>query len=175
MKTVVPGLAIGMALLGAACTCMATTFSTPIEASRYRTAEGVEVITGRASALPSTAPGPGTPAAATPAAKMRDASQVPMLHPVSTPVAKPAPIPADEQASRDKDRVNILTSELINEGKALEKKRSALRSPKVDAELSTEQQQALREEIARHEANVKALNAELRRAGSQTRVELANQ
>ena len=159
-------------MLGAACTCLAATFATPIEASRYRTPDGVEVITGRASALPSTA----VPAApqVVPAAKMRDASETPMLHPVSMPIARPAPVPAEEQASRDKDRINILTSELITEGKALEKKRTALRSPKVDAELSTEQQKTLREEIARHEANVKALNAELRRAGSQTRVGAAS-
>ena len=172
MKTVVAGLMGSAAMFGAVCACMAATFTTPIEASRYRTSDGVEVITGRSSALPSTAVMAAPQVA--PAAKARDASETPMLHPVSMPVAKPAQVPAEEQASRDKDRINILTSELINEGKALEKKRAALRSPKVDAELSTEQQQALREEIARHEANVKALNAELRRAGSQTRVGAAN-
>ena len=172
MKTVVLGLVGGAAMFGATCVCTAASFTTPIEASRYRTSDGVEVITGRSSALPSTAVMAAPQVA--PAARVRDASETPMLHPVSMPIAKPSPVPPEEQASRDKDRINILTSELITEGKALEKKRTALRSPKVDAELSAEQQKTLREEIARHEANVKALNAELRRAGSQTRVGLAN-
>jgi hypothetical protein len=170
MKSVVMKLVSGAAMFGATCACVAASFTTPIEASRYRTADGVEVITGRPSALPSTTTSSTSAPQGTQPAKARDASETAMLRPVSLPTAKPAPVPADEQAGRDRERVNILTSELINEGKALEKKRLALRSPKVDSELSKEQQQALREEIARHEANVKALNAELRRAGSQTRV-----
>jgi hypothetical protein len=183
MKTVVLSLVGAAAMFGAACACTAATFTTPIEASRYRTADGVEVITGRPSALPSTTSSTSTPATAkaattasvsAPPSKARDASDTAMLRPVSLPAVKPSPVPPDEQASRDRERVNILTSELIHEGQALEKKRTALRSPKVDAELSRDQQQTLREEIARHEANVKALNAELRRAGSQTRVGAAN-
>lgn len=51
--------------------------------------------------------------------------------------------------------------ELVNEGRALEQKRHTLRSPRSALDLTADQQQTLREQIARHESNVRALNSEI--------------
>ena len=51
--------------------------------------------------------------------------------------------------------------ELFNEGRALEQKRQTLRSPLCALDLTADQQQTLREQIARHESNVRALNSEI--------------
>jgi hypothetical protein len=125
-----------------------------LEARRYRTADGVEVLTSRVAA-PKAAPASAVtaPAATPPAA------------PASRPVVAPA-----VQAVRDQDRVAILGGELLAEGRMLEHKRQQLRSPKATAEMTAEQLQALRDEVRRHEDNVIALNRELRRVAPMRQV-----
>lgn len=143
-----------------------------LEANRYKNSEGVEVLTSRGSlaalappvaleaekarALPSSPPAPSSRSA--PSARRASAP----------PTAAAAPgnrqINADVQAERDRDRTTILTQELVAEGRALEVKRQTLRSPRSAFDMTAEQQQALREQVARHEGNVLALNREIMRA-----------
>lgn len=129
----------------AACAAGFAGAAQPIEARRYRTADGIEVLTSRATAM--------SPAAAVTAPRPAE--------PAASRVIAPA-----VQSERDKDRLAILAGELLAEGRRLEQKRQALRSPKAGGELTSEQLQALREEVQRHEANVISLNREMRRVSS---------
>jgi hypothetical protein len=117
----------------------------PIEAQRYRTADGIEVLTSRATAM--------TPAAAV---AVRPAA----------PAASRVAVPSTDQSERDKDRVAILAGELLAEGRQLEQKRKALRDPKTGGGMTSEQLQALRDEVQRHENNVLSLNREIRRVSA---------
>ena len=120
-----------------------------LEARRYRTAEGIEVLTGRPA-----------PASSAPAA----AQAVPApLPPAVPPAVQGQRVPAAAQAERDRDRLAILNAELMTEGKALADKRRALASPRVALDLTSEQLQALRDSIAGHEENIRALTREIRR------------
>ena len=74
-----------------------------------------------------------------------------------------------DQAERDRDRLTILTAELMTEGRALEQKRSALKSPRASMDLGSDQLQALRDSVERHESNIRALNAEIRQVNLASR------
>lgn len=128
----------------AGCAAGLATAAQPIEARRYRTADGVEVLTSRATAM--------SPSAATAAR-------------AAAPAASRAVAPA-EQSARDKDRLAILAGELLAEGRQLEQKRKALRAAQNAGEMTSEQLQGLRDEVQRHESNVHALDREIRRASS---------
>lgn len=118
-----------------------------LEARRYRTAEGVEVLTSRA------APAPAVVASA------------PAVQPPAPPVPVPEArrIPPDTQTERDRERFAILNAELMTEAKALSTKRQALGSPRASQDLTGEQLQALRDSIAAHEENIRAIDREIRR------------
>jgi chromosome segregation ATPase len=123
----------------------------PIEASRYKNAEGVEILTSR-----------GAPVAPSPSHAVE--SRTPASSAASA--RRSAPEDTASERERERERLNILTSELISEGRALESKRLALRSPRVAIDLSSEQQQSLRDEVERHENNVRALNREIKRVSA---------
>ncbi len=140
-----------------------------LEAKRYRNADGVEVLTSRALP-PAPAPTPGVAAgpasasgasggAGSPAAAGR--SGTPGLLPAGgAPAIRVAP---QDQAARDRDRLAILNGELMLEAQALSTKRQALNSPRAGLDLTSVQVQALRDDVARHEENIRALNREIRR------------
>jgi hypothetical protein len=141
VKAVCLGLVCLLACAGAA--------GQALEARRYRNADGIEVLTSRASA-----PRPGVGAsAAVPAS--------------SPPAVAPHPIAASaaDTALREKDRLAILAGELLAEGRRLEQQRVRLRSPAVQ-QMTSDEQQALRDELYRHEQNILALNREIRRVST---------
>ncbi|MFT7722016.1 MAG: hypothetical protein QM788_04170 [Roseateles sp.] len=123
-----------------------------LEARRYRTSEGVEVLTGRP------APAASAPVAVSAAPA---AAASPPGRPASPPQARQ--VPAAAQADRDRERFGILQAELMAEARSLSAKRLALASPRAGLDLTSEQLQALRDNIARHEENIRALNREIRR------------
>jgi hypothetical protein len=141
---------------------------------RYQTAEGVEVIVGRDAAAATKTPLAATASLASPpssatALAPRGVSAIAGSTAVSNPVNfrsgdAARSIPADEQRRRDKESVNILTQEIVNEGRALQLNRQALGSPRAGVDLTTDQLAGLRASVARHEANLRALDNELRRA-----------
>lgn len=119
-----------------------------LEAKRYRNADGVEVLTSRALP-PAPAPAPVQGVAAGPARASG-----------GMPTVRVAP---QDQATRDRDRLAILNGELMLEAQALSTKRQALNSPRAGLDLTSVQVQALRDDVARHEENIRALNREIRR------------
>ncbi|WP_422013417.1 hypothetical protein [Roseateles sp.] len=138
-------------LLLATCTAHAALAQT-LEARRYRTSDGVEVLTSR--------PAPVSAAASVPMAAM--AAPAPLPAAPAQP-AQAQRVPAGAQIDRDRERFSILNAELMTEAKALSAKRQALASPRASLDLTSEQLQALRDNIARHEENIHAINREIRR------------
>ena len=120
----------------------------PLEASRYKNADGIEVLTSRK-----------TPVVPAPVASKPQAAEVRVS--ASSPIVMVRKIDPQLQAERDRDQKTILMQELVNEGRALEQKRQSLRAPRSALELTADQQQTLREQIARHESNVRSLNSEI--------------
>ena len=118
-----------------------------LEARRYRTAEGVEVLTSRAAPVPA-------------AVASAPAMQMPAP---SAPAPEARRVPPDTQTERDRERFAILNAELMTEAKALSTKRQALGSPRASQDLNSEQLQALRDSIAAHEENIRAIDREIRR------------
>lgn len=141
--------------------------ATTVEATRYKTREGVEVIVGRDVGA--------APAAALANSKRQPASQATVANPGAAAIGTAAPsgvsykVPVQDQAERDRDRLTILTAELMTEGRALEQKRSALKSPRASMDLGSDQLQALRDSVERHESNIRALNAEIRQVNLASR------
>jgi len=132
-------------LLLALCAALPVAAQT-LEARRYRTTDGVEVLTSRAQAA--------APAASAPAVQVAPP-------PAAAPEARR--VPPDTQTNRDRERFAILNAELMTEAKALTTKRQALTSPRVSMDLTSEQLQALRDSIAAHEENIRAINREIQR------------
>ena len=125
----------------------------PLEASRYKNADGIEVLTSRKTPV-AAAPVVAAPTLAKPQpAETRSAA--------SSPIVMVRKIDPELQAERDRDQKSILMQELVNEGRALEQKRQTLRAPRSALDLTADQQQTLREQIARHESNVRSLNSEI--------------
>lgn len=136
----------------------------PLAPTRYQTAEGIEVIVGRDAAASSAV---STSAAALaiktpPSGLIRQAALQP-----SDAQRSIAP---EEQLERDKERMKILNQELLNEGRALEVSKQALRSSRASTDLTTDQIAVLHLSIERREANVRALNDEIRRASAQVNI-----
>lgn len=110
------------------------------EAVRYRDAQGIEIIGGRATLVP--APAPARPAPA-PLAQQAASARWQIAPP--------------EQQARDRERLAILRQEMANEMAAIDT--SAHSPPARDAESTNR----AREQLRRHQQNIRALNAEIRR------------
>ena len=129
------------------------------EAARYVNPQGIEVIQARRppsaeesrpapakqSVVVKTAPGssPAAPGAAAASGKMQ--------------------VTAQEQRSRDEDRLAILNAELATESKALETKLRILATPAMQGKLSPDDLKRLQETAVDHEKNIRSLNAEIGR------------
>jgi uncharacterized protein involved in exopolysaccharide biosynthesis len=132
----------------------------PIAPNRYRTAEGVEVIVGRDPAPLAAAANPNS----APSTSKARATLTDNLASAPASTDGTHRVSEKEQTDRDRERVNILTNELVNENRALDLNHQALKSPRASVDLDAQQLQALRASAERHEANIKALTDELRRA-----------
>jgi hypothetical protein len=144
-----------LTLLLAACAAHSAMAQT-LEARRYRTSDGVEVLTGR--------PAPVSAAASVPMAALATPALPPSTSPPAPlPASEARRVPADTQVGRDRERFAILNAELMTEAKALSAKRHALASPRASQDLTSPQLQALRDNIADHEENIRAINREIRR------------
>lgn len=152
-----------LALMSCSLACLAAESIAP---TRYKTADGMEVIVGRNAASEPVKVAPPTARQAGIRATDAQAS-----HPTTASAGQES-VSGKQQIDRDRDRVNILTGELITEGRALGRIRQALPSPRASVDLSEEQLQALRMNLGRHEVNIRSINNELRR--TQTSLGLAN-
>lgn len=74
-----------------------------------------------------------------------------------------AAVSAREQSQRDKDRLAILFQELKEETAHYQRMRQALDHPALKARSDGEEWRRLSEQRDRHEQNIKALHAEIRR------------
>jgi hypothetical protein len=137
-----------------------------LEAARYRTAGGIEVLTNRK-------PGAKTADIAVAPRSSRQGREAAVDLRTGAASAEHRIAP-ELQASRQRERVAILTRELIAEAQALEIKRRALHASGPTSELTTAQQDALRDEVRRHEESVAALRRELGRESTVPRAEASN-
>lgn len=109
------------------------------EAVRYRDERGIEIIGGRTTAMPA-----------------------PVQAPASVPSAERAAlarwqIAPHQQQARDRERLAILRQELATEVAAMDAQVRHARG------LEAEPQQRAREQLRRHQLNIDALHAEIRR------------
>lgn len=109
------------------------------EAVRYRDERGIEIIGGRTTAMPT-----------------------PVQAPASAPPAQRAAltrwqIAPHQQQARDRERLAILRQELATEVAAMGAQVRHARS------LDAEPQRRAREQLRRHQLNIDALHAEIRR------------
>ena len=156
--------------------------SQSIEAARYVSGQGVEVLLNRnasrpgdrgdAGAAPISAPLPGgtakaaTAAATAAPAPAQAATQTASTNGARADVGAPIRVNLVEQAARDTERRRILMAELLDEGQRLEIKRRALKSPRAATDLDAATRQKLADEVRRHEENVAALGREIGRTAS---------
>jgi hypothetical protein len=133
---------------------------TSSEVTRIRDAQGVEILSNRKAAdVPL---GDGRSIQSTRSLTVTS-DQGSAAKSAKAPSHQPSSFRVDPsvQAERDRERQRILLSELQDEGRKLTAKRRALDNPRLAFDLSSEQQQALRDSVQRHEENIKALNREL--------------
>lgn len=125
------------------------------DATRYRNAQGIEVIQNRSASV-------REELAAQPAPVSREA-QGAAIAPKAGPQDAAFQISAKEQAQRDRDRQTILQDELGREIEAYQGKVRMLQANTVKASLPDDQVARLKELAAVHEKNIRALQAELGR------------
>lgn len=134
-----------------------TGYAQSIEAHRYMGSQGIEIIQNRDTRIAdekSAAPTPtriakaGTGSAIIPASVSRDTKMK---------------VTPKQQGERDQDRLTILKQELLNEAKLYQGKWSALHTPSVKSKLTEGEVQDLKDSVAEHEKNLRALNAEIGR------------
>ena len=130
-----PGLASWASL---ACLALLATGAHGGEAVRYRDGQGIEMIGGRTTAIPDAVSVP-------PALAARQAAPLRLQ------------ITAHEQQARDRDRLVILRQELDAELAALQENVARSRS------LANEPLQRSREQLRRHQQNIRDLHAEISR------------
>ena len=130
-----PGLASWASL---ACLALLATGAHGGEAVRYRDGQGIEMIGGRTTAIPDAVSVP-------PALAARQAAPLRLQ------------ITAHEQQARDRDRLVILRQELDAELAALQENIARSRS------LANEPLQRSREQLRRHQQNIRDLRAEISR------------
>jgi hypothetical protein len=136
------------------------------EAHRHVNAEGIELISSRQTAASASA---GSEAVA-PARPSRAAGSagVASLPAAAGTLAVPAragyaTVSSKEQRLRDQDRLAILQQELNTETGHYQRTRQALDHPAVKGGADRDAVQRLSDQLARHEQNIKALHAEIRR------------
>ena len=119
------------------------------EAVRYRDGQGIEIIGGRATAIPATVAPPVMPVTRSAPLRLQRTQQ-----------AEPARlhVTAHEQQARDRDRLAILRQELDAELAAVHANIAQSRI------LDHEPLQRSREQLRRHQENIRALKAEIARA-----------
>lgn len=127
----------------------------PIAPARYVDAQGVEIIHNRSGA-PVAGEGGGVVTVAN--------ATAPAVRPPSQPPVAKMQVSANEQQSRDRDRVAILQQELATEVRALE---GAFQRAKqaVPDKLNAADSRRVTEEMYAHQQNILSLHNELRRAG----------
>ena len=130
-----PGLASWASL---ACLALLATGAHGGEAVRYRDGQGIEMIGGRTTAIPDAVSVP-------PALAARQATPLRLQ------------ITAHEQQARDRDRLAILRHELDAELAALQENIAHSRG------LAHEPLQRSREQLRRHQQNIRDLHAEISR------------
>lgn len=130
-----PGLASWASL---ACLALLATGAHGGEAVRYRDGQGIEMIGGRTTAIPDAVSVP-------PALAARQAAPLRLQ------------ITAHEQQARDRDRLAILRQELDAELAALQENIAHSRG------LAHEPLQRSREQLRRHQQNIRDLHAEISR------------
>ena len=121
------------------------------EAARYTNAQGIEVIQNRQAELPAVA---AKPAAEAPRPRAPDTAAV---HDARFTIS------AREQNDRDRDRLAILRQELMKEMEGFQAKNKILHSTSMQASLTEEQLQRVRDTSHAHEQNIRDLNAEINR------------
>ena len=169
-------------------------FQRSIEALRYRTADGVEVIRNRVAG-PTVATAPAathTTAPPTVWGSTRAPPRVPsdrgavasVQNVVQSPANQKSRLgavpadgssdlqtlnkrPSDAVAAADRERMQILTSELINEARELATKNRLLKTPRGTNDLVDQMYTRLQREVSDHEENIRALNREIRRLPAQ--------
>lgn len=124
------------------------------EAVRYRDGQGIEIIGGRASAIPATVAPPVMPVTRSAPLRLQRMQQ-----------AEPARlhVTAHEQRARDRDRLAILRQELDAELAAVQENIAHSRG------LAHEPLQRSREQLRRHQQNIRDLHAEISRAVKATK------
>lgn len=149
LSTIYVGTLLALAAGGA---CCQTT-----DAARYLNPQGIEVIQPRRQVAVDDAhprvEKPGGVVKATPAAAASAAASA----------GGKMQVTAQEQRSRDEDRLAILNAELATESKALETKLRILATPAMQGKLSPDDLKRLQETAVDHEKNIRSLNAEIGR------------
>jgi hypothetical protein len=139
------------------------------EARRHTDAQGIEFISSRqtaagarAESVPAAPASPPRPSGAVgaesrPAAVSTTAVSARAIHQT---------VSIKEQRLRDQDRLAILQQELNTETGHYQRTRQALDHPAVRGGADRDAVQRLSDQLTRHEQNIKALHAEIRRTGS---------
>ncbi|MRW90355.1 hypothetical protein GJ699_10190 [Duganella sp. FT80W] len=126
------------------------------EAARYVNRQGVEIIQNRVTETP---PASASKPAITEAAAPRATAERPAaVHDARFQIS------SREQNERDRDRLVILRQELQTEIENYQAKNKILHSPSLQASLSEEQLQRVRDITHAHEQNIRDLNNEISRA-----------
>lgn len=139
------------------------------EAHRHVSADGIEFISSRQTAA--IAPAGGDVAPARPSRAVGSAGVESRPAAAAGTLAVPAragyaTVSLKEQRLRDQDRLAILQQELNAETGHYQRTRQALDHPAVRGGADRDAVQRLIDQLARHEQNIKALHAEIRRTGS---------
>lgn len=130
--------------------------SQALEAARYVNKEGIEVIQGREAARPAAAVASLLSGAAAQLEKAADT--------VAGKDGDRFRISAARQRERDQERLAILHEEMAHETAALQAKAAILTSHERSPRLGEAELTRVREQVRAHEANVRALHAEIGRA-----------
>jgi hypothetical protein len=122
------------------------------EAARYTNQQGIEIIQNRPAEQTA-----GAGKAPVEAAKPR------APEPATVKDAR-FQVSAKDQAERDRDRLAILRQELLKEMEGYQAKNKILHSPSMQASLTDDQLQRVRDTAHTHEQNIRDLNSEINRA-----------
>ncbi len=132
-----------------------------VEAERFMSAQGVEMIHGRNS----NAAGLEEKPASASKAKSGVSGAVSDNHSTTKghDIDFGSTVPPKDQIDKDRDRLAILQQELRKELAMFQRKTHVMQTPGLKAKLDDENLLRLSAEIADHEQNVRSLNAEIGR------------
>ena len=147
-------------LLFVAVTAAAAAQAQTTDASRYTNSQGVEIIQNRPPPAPVALPAPAPAKDA-----VAKASTVAPAKSPEPPALRDArfQVSPQDQAGRDRERLDILRTELVKELEDYEAKNKVLRNPAMKAGLDDQQLKRLQETLQAHERNIRDLNAEIAR------------